>query len=54
MEENRDNHGLAEGKIFSVCMILFVMLVLLPSMFRVSLGICQFYVKTVIKLLEVS
>lgn len=54
MEESRESRGLAEGKIFSICVILFVLLVLLPSVFRVSLGICQFYVKTVIKLLEVS
>lgn len=54
MEENREGHGLAEGKVLSVWMILFVALVLLPSMFRVSLGISHFYVKTVIKILEVS
>uniref|UniRef100_A0A8C3M635 Uncharacterized protein n=1 Tax=Geospiza parvula TaxID=87175 RepID=A0A8C3M635_GEOPR len=45
-------HGLAEGKILSVWMILFVPLVLLPSIFRVSLGISHFYVKIVIKMLE--
>lgn len=54
MEENREDHGLAEGKILSVWMILFVALVLLPSIFRVSLGISHFYVKIVIKMLEVS
>jgi len=54
MEENREGYGLAEGKILSIWMILFVVLVLLPSMFRVSLGISHFYVKTVIKMLEVS
>lgn len=54
MEENREGHGLTEGKILSVWMILFVVLVLLPSMFRVSLGISHFYVKIVIKILEVS
>ncbi|KAL9852421.1 glycerol-3-phosphate acyltransferase 3-like isoform 1-T1 [Geothlypis trichas] len=52
MEENREDHGLAEGKILSVWMILFVALVLLPSIFRVSLGISHFYVKIVIKMLE--
>ncbi|XP_076193182.1 glycerol-3-phosphate acyltransferase 3-like isoform X2 [Aptenodytes patagonicus] len=52
MEENREGHGLAGGKILSIWMILFVVLVLLPSMFRVSLGISHFYVKIVIKILE--
>ncbi|KAM6205686.1 glycerol-3-phosphate acyltransferase 3-like isoform 2-T4 [Sarcoramphus papa] len=53
MEENREGYGLAEGKILSIIgMILFVVLVLLPSMFRVSLGISHFYVKILIKMLE--
>uniref|UniRef100_A0A8C5TDN0 Phospholipid/glycerol acyltransferase domain-containing protein n=1 Tax=Malurus cyaneus samueli TaxID=2593467 RepID=A0A8C5TDN0_9PASS len=52
MEENREGHGLAEGEILSVWMLLFVALVLLPSVFRVSLGISHFYVKIVIKTLE--
>ncbi|KAM6429952.1 glycerol-3-phosphate acyltransferase 3-like [Rhynochetos jubatus] len=52
MEENRDSYGLAEGKILSIWTTLFVVLILLPSMFRVSLGISHFYVKTVIKMLE--
>ncbi|XP_005444564.1 glycerol-3-phosphate acyltransferase 3-like isoform X2 [Falco biarmicus] len=52
MEENREGHGLAEGKILSIWMILFVVLVLLPSVFRVSLGISHLYVKIVIKMLE--
>lgn len=54
MEENREGYGLAEGEVLSIWMILFVVLVLLPSMFRVSLGISHFYVKIVIKILEVS
>ncbi|XP_010116174.1 PREDICTED: glycerol-3-phosphate acyltransferase 3-like [Chlamydotis macqueenii] len=52
MEENREGYSLAEGKILSIWTILFVVLVLLPSMFRVSLGISDFYVKIVIKMLE--
>ncbi|XP_041336192.1 glycerol-3-phosphate acyltransferase 3-like isoform X4 [Pyrgilauda ruficollis] len=52
MEENREGHGLAEGKILSIWIILFVALILLPSIFRVSLGISHFYVKIVIKMLE--
>ncbi|XP_075006081.1 glycerol-3-phosphate acyltransferase 3-like isoform X1 [Calonectris borealis] len=52
MEENREGCGLAEVKILSIWMILFVVLVLLPSMFRVSLGISHFYVKILIKILE--
>ncbi|KAM6301296.1 glycerol-3-phosphate acyltransferase 3-like [Aegotheles albertisi] len=52
MEENREGYDLLKGKILSIWMILFVVLVLLPSMFRVSLGISHFYVKTVIKILE--
>ncbi|XP_009638292.1 glycerol-3-phosphate acyltransferase 3 isoform X1 [Egretta garzetta] len=52
MEENGEARGLAEGKILSIWMILFVVLVLLPSMFRVSLGISHFYVKLLIKILE--
>lgn len=54
MEENREGHGFAAGVILSVWMVLFLALVLLPSMFRVSLGISHFYVKIVIKMLEVS
>lgn len=54
MEENREGHGLAEGKILSIWMILFVALILLPSVFRVSLGISHFYVQILIKVLEVS
>ncbi|XP_014805574.1 PREDICTED: glycerol-3-phosphate acyltransferase 3-like [Calidris pugnax] len=52
MEENREGCGLAEAKILSVWMILSVVLVLLPSVFRVSLGISHFYVKIVIKIFE--
>ncbi|XP_068259042.1 glycerol-3-phosphate acyltransferase 3-like isoform X2 [Nyctibius grandis] len=52
MEENREGYGLAESKVLYIGMILFVVLVLLPSMFRVSLGISHFYVKIVIKMLE--
>lgn len=52
MEENRQ--ALTEGKILLVWLILFVVLVLLPSMFRVSLGISHVYVKILIKTLEVS
>lgn len=52
MEENRQ--ALTEGKILLVWLILFVVLVLLPSMFRVSLGISHIYVKILIKTLEVS
>ncbi|XP_010292311.1 PREDICTED: glycerol-3-phosphate acyltransferase 3-like [Phaethon lepturus] len=52
MEENREGYGLAGGKILSIGMILFLVLVLLPSVFRVSLGISHFYVETIIKVLE--
>ncbi|XP_071609753.1 glycerol-3-phosphate acyltransferase 3-like [Heliangelus exortis] len=52
MEDNREGYGLAKGKIFSVWMILLLVLVLLPSMLRVSLGISHFYVNIVIKMLE--
>lgn len=52
MEENRQ--ALTEGKILLVWLILFVVLILLPSMFRVSLGISHIYVKILIKTLEVS
>ncbi|XP_068797596.1 glycerol-3-phosphate acyltransferase 3-like isoform X2 [Struthio camelus] len=52
MEKNRGGYGLVEGKILSVCLVLFVVLVLLPSMFRVSLGISHIYVKIVVKTLE--
>lgn len=54
MEEDREGSGIAESNILSIQTILFVVLVLLPSMFRVSLGISHFYVKIVIKMLEVS
>lgn len=54
MEESREGHGLTEDKILSIWMILFVALILLPSIFRVSLGISHFYMKIVIKMLEVS
>lgn len=54
MEEDREGSGVAESNILSIWTILFVVLVLLPSMFRVSLGISHFYVKIVIKMLEVS
>uniref|UniRef100_A0A8C3JQY3 Phospholipid/glycerol acyltransferase domain-containing protein n=1 Tax=Calidris pygmaea TaxID=425635 RepID=A0A8C3JQY3_9CHAR len=47
-----EGRGLAEAKILSVWMILSVVLVLLPSVFRVSLGISHFYVKIVIKIFE--
>ncbi|XP_032042076.1 glycerol-3-phosphate acyltransferase 3-like [Aythya fuligula] len=50
MEENRQ--ALTEGKILLVWLFLFVVLVLLPSMFRVSLGISHIYVKILIKTLE--
>ncbi|XP_009486256.1 glycerol-3-phosphate acyltransferase 3 isoform X2 [Pelecanus crispus] len=52
MEEDREGYGLAGGKILSVWTILFVVLVLLPSMIRVPLGISHFYVRIVIKMLE--
>ncbi|XP_009465842.1 PREDICTED: glycerol-3-phosphate acyltransferase 3-like [Nipponia nippon] len=52
MDKDREGHGLEEGKILFIWTILFVVLVLLPSMFRVSLGISHFYVKIVIKMLE--
>uniref|UniRef100_A0A672UG06 Phospholipid/glycerol acyltransferase domain-containing protein n=1 Tax=Strigops habroptila TaxID=2489341 RepID=A0A672UG06_STRHB len=52
MEENTEGHGLAEGKILFTWMILFVTLVLLPSVFRVSLGISHFYVRILITMLE--
>ncbi|KAM6136373.1 glycerol-3-phosphate acyltransferase 3-like [Phoenicopterus ruber ruber] len=52
MEDNKEGYGLVEGKIFFIWTILFVVLVLLPSIFRVSLGISHFYVKIVIKMLE--
>ncbi|CAN0079465.1 unnamed protein product [Bubo scandiacus] len=52
MEENREGYGLTDGKILFICLILFVLLVLLPSVFRVSLGISHCYVKILIKMLE--
>ncbi|XP_072784864.1 glycerol-3-phosphate acyltransferase 3 isoform X4 [Taeniopygia guttata] len=52
MEESREGHGLTEDKILSIWMILFVALILLPSIFRVSLGISHFYMKIVVKMLE--
>ncbi|KAM9578556.1 glycerol-3-phosphate acyltransferase 3-like isoform 2-T2 [Guaruba guarouba] len=52
MEENTEGHGLAEGKILLIWTILFVALVLLPSVFRVSLGISHFYVKILITMFE--
>ncbi|XP_009868283.1 PREDICTED: glycerol-3-phosphate acyltransferase 3-like [Apaloderma vittatum] len=52
MEENRESHGLAESKFLFIWMILFVVLVLLPSVFRVSLGISHVYVKILLKVLE--
>ncbi|XP_074948529.1 glycerol-3-phosphate acyltransferase 3-like isoform X2 [Phalacrocorax aristotelis] len=52
MEENKEGLGLTEGKILFIWMILFVVLILLPSIFRVSLGISHFYVRIVIKMLE--
>lgn len=54
MEENTEGHGLAEGEILFIWTILFVVLVLLPSVFRVSLGIAHFYVKILITMFEVS
>uniref|UniRef100_A0A8C8AS64 Phospholipid/glycerol acyltransferase domain-containing protein n=1 Tax=Otus sunia TaxID=257818 RepID=A0A8C8AS64_9STRI len=52
MEENREGYGLTDGKILFICLIMFVLLVLLPSVFRVSLGISHCYVKILIKMLE--
>ncbi|XP_010211480.1 PREDICTED: glycerol-3-phosphate acyltransferase 3-like [Tinamus guttatus] len=52
MEKNRGCSSLVEGKILLVLPILFLVLVLLPSMFRVSLGFSHIYVKTVIKMFE--
>ncbi|XP_010202320.1 glycerol-3-phosphate acyltransferase 3 isoform X7 [Colius striatus] len=52
MEENGEGYGLAQGKILSIWTFLFVVLVLLPSLFRMPLGISHFYVKVVIKVLE--
>uniref|UniRef100_A0A8C2TFX6 Glycerol-3-phosphate acyltransferase 3-like n=1 Tax=Coturnix japonica TaxID=93934 RepID=A0A8C2TFX6_COTJA len=45
-------YSLAEGKTLLIWMTSFVVLILLPSMFRVSLGISHVYVKIVIKTLE--
>ncbi|PKK28838.1 glycerol-3-phosphate acyltransferase 3 [Columba livia] len=50
MEENREGYGFV--KILSIWIILFVVLALLPSIFRVSLGISHLYVKIIIKVLE--
>ncbi|XP_065490061.1 glycerol-3-phosphate acyltransferase 3-like [Caloenas nicobarica] len=52
MEEKREGYSLVKGKILSIWMILFVVLVLLPSIFRVSLGISHLYVKIITKVLE--
>ncbi|XP_010183496.1 PREDICTED: glycerol-3-phosphate acyltransferase 3-like [Mesitornis unicolor] len=52
MEENREDYGHVEGKFLLSWTVLFVVLVLLPSILRVSLGISHFYVKIVIKMLE--
>ncbi|KAM8808222.1 glycerol-3-phosphate acyltransferase 3-like [Eudromia elegans] len=52
MEKNRGGSSLMEGKILLVLPILFLVLVLLPSMFRVSLGISHIYVKIMIKMFE--
>ncbi|XP_052538826.1 glycerol-3-phosphate acyltransferase 3-like isoform X4 [Tympanuchus pallidicinctus] len=52
MEENRQGYSLVEGKTLLIWLTSFVVLVLLPSMFRVSLGISHVYVKIVIKTLE--
>ncbi|XP_030902694.2 glycerol-3-phosphate acyltransferase 3 isoform X2 [Melopsittacus undulatus] len=52
MEENTEGHGLAEGKSLFIWTILFVVLVLLPSVFRVSLGFAHFYVKILITMFE--
>ncbi|XP_040525206.1 glycerol-3-phosphate acyltransferase 3 isoform X2 [Gallus gallus] len=52
MEESRQGYSLAEGKTLLIWLTAFVVLVLLPSMFRVSLGISHVYVKIVIKTLE--
>lgn len=54
MEESRQGYSLAEGKTLLIWLTAFIVLVLLPSMFRVSLGISHVYVKIVIKTLEVS
>uniref|UniRef100_A0A8B9FT56 Phospholipid/glycerol acyltransferase domain-containing protein n=1 Tax=Amazona collaria TaxID=241587 RepID=A0A8B9FT56_9PSIT len=51
MEENTEGYGLAEGKILLIWTILFVV-VLLPSVFRISLGISHFYVKILITMFE--
>uniref|UniRef100_A0A8C6Z3K0 Glycerol-3-phosphate acyltransferase 3-like n=1 Tax=Nothoprocta perdicaria TaxID=30464 RepID=A0A8C6Z3K0_NOTPE len=52
MEKHRGGSSLVEGKILLVLPILFLVLVLLPSMLRVSLGISHIYVKIVIKTFE--
>ncbi|XP_074762033.1 glycerol-3-phosphate acyltransferase 3-like [Athene noctua] len=52
MEESKEGYGLTEGKILFIGLILFVVLILLPSVFRVSLGISHCYVKILIKMLE--
>uniref|UniRef100_A0A8C3LC36 Phospholipid/glycerol acyltransferase domain-containing protein n=1 Tax=Chrysolophus pictus TaxID=9089 RepID=A0A8C3LC36_CHRPC len=52
MEESKQGYSLAEGKTLFIWLTSFVVLVLLPSMFRVSLGISHVYVKIVIKTLE--
>ncbi|XP_061206965.1 glycerol-3-phosphate acyltransferase 3-like isoform X3 [Neopsephotus bourkii] len=52
MEENTGGYGFAEGKILFIWTILFVALVLLPSVFRVSVGIAHFYVKILITTFE--
>ncbi|XP_065592747.1 glycerol-3-phosphate acyltransferase 3-like [Cyrtonyx montezumae] len=52
MEESRQVYSLTEGKVLLIWLASFVVLVLLPSMFRVSLGISHVYVKIVIKTLE--
>ncbi|OXB55238.1 hypothetical protein ASZ78_001072 [Callipepla squamata] len=52
MEESRQDYSLAEGRILLIWLASFVVLVLLPSVFRISLGISHVYVKIVIKTLE--
>ncbi|XP_064006443.1 glycerol-3-phosphate acyltransferase 3-like isoform X1 [Pogoniulus pusillus] len=52
MEDNGEARGLLEGRILAVWSLLFVGLILLPSVFRVSLGISHCYVKVLVRMFE--